>query len=275
MDWSLVLISQEIESTITRSPQGNDWILSVSPEDHERALEAIRLYSAENRGWGLRREVFSSGLVFDWVSIAWVGLVCVFYFLNESRVDLRTPGMLDSVALSHGQWWRLFTAIWLHADLAHLASNAMFGFILLGLTMGRYGAGVGLFAPYLAGAAGNVLSWLCASQPRFGLGASGMVMGCLGLLAIQSISLWRKTPHTGKHFVVSLFAGTMLFVLLGLTPGTDVVAHLGGFAGGLVLGSWLIPLLRVFRKPAANLISAVLFVILVLWPWWLAFHHSQ
>jgi rhomboid protease GluP len=274
MDWSLVLISQGIESTITRSENGHEWTLSVPESDRERAREAIRLYRAENHGWGLRREVFSSGLVFDWISLAWVGLVCALYFLNESRLDLRTPGILDTAALNHGQWWRLFTAIWLHADLAHLASNAMFGFVLLGLAMGRYGAGVALLASYLAGVGGNLLSWACASQPRFGLGASGMVMGCLGLLAIQSLSLWRKTPHTGKHFLASLFAGVMLFVLLGLTPGTDVVAHLGGFATGLVIGTLLIGHVRTLQKPLPNFVGAMVFVTLVLRPWWLALRHT-
>jgi membrane associated rhomboid family serine protease len=202
-------------------------------------------------------------------------LVCALYWLNDTRIDLRTPGVLDTGALSHGQWWRLFTAIWLHADLAHLASNVMFGFVLLGLTMGRYGAGVGLFASYLAGASGNLASWVFSSQEHYGLGASGMVMGCLGLLAIQSVSIWRNTPHTGKSFYAGLFGGVMLFVLLGLTPGTDAVAHFGGFASGLVLGSVMTRFVRALRKPLPNLISAVGFVLLVLCPWWLALRHRS
>ena len=114
----------------------------------------------ENREWRWRAEVFHTGLLFDWVSAAWMVLLVVLYWLNAVRIDLKTGGVLDTEALAHGQWWRLFTAMWLHADLTHLASNAMFGFILLGLAMGRYGTGFGLLAAYLAGAGGNVCSWI-------------------------------------------------------------------------------------------------------------------
>ena len=269
MDWSLVLISQGIESTIEHTEEAG-WGLQISDRDYDAALETIRLYREENRRSRWRREFLQPGLLFDWASFAWVVLLSAFYWLNIARLDLRSPGVLDTVAVAHGQWWRLFTAIWLHADVAHLTSNAMFGFVLLGFTMGRYGTGVGLMAAYLAGAGGNLLAWIFASQPHYGLGASGMVMGCLGLLAIQSVSIWRKTPRAGKVFLSGLSGGVMLFVLLGLTPGTDVVAHFGGFASGLALGGLMEPFLRILRRPAANLVSGLAFLVLVLWPWWLA-----
>ena len=90
--------------------------------------------------------------------------------------------------------------------------------------MGRYGTGAGLLATYLAGAGGNVIAWLLFTGPYRSVGASGMVLGCLGLLAVQSFSLWRQTPHAGKYIVSGIVGGVMLFVLLGLTPGTDVLA---------------------------------------------------
>jgi rhomboid protease GluP len=133
---------------------------------------------------------------------------------------------------------------------------------------------VGLLAAYFAGVGGNVLSWAVATQPHLGLGASGMVMGCLGLLAIQSVSLWRKTSRVGKEFLVGLSGGVLLFVLLGVAPGTDVVAHFGGFLSGLVLGIVLAPWIRSVRKPLPNLIGILCFIVLFLWPWWLAFRHT-
>ncbi len=273
MDWSLVLISQGIESTIVRQEDGPAWFIDVAGNDSERATEAIRLYQLENRGWGLRHEVFHAGLLFDWASLAWMILICAFYWINATR-DFETAGVLDTVALAHGQWWRLFTAIWLHADLAHLASNATFGVVLLGLAMGRYGTGTALLAAYVAGTAGNLFSWAFSTRPHLGLGASGMVMGCLGLLAIQSLAMWRRSSRAGKEFLAGLLGGVMLFVLLGLAPGTDVVAHFGGFASGLILGALLAPFIRQVRKPLPNLLGSLCFVALVLWPWWLALTHT-
>ena len=62
----------------------------------------------------------------------------------------------------------------------------------------------------------------------------------------------------------------MLFVLLGLTPGTDVLAHAGGFATGLLLGGLLTLIPGLAQKAKTNLLCGFLFALLVIVPWWLA-----
>ena len=268
MDWSLVLVSQGIETTIDQAEDGGEWSLLVPGQDYGTAIKAIRQYHLENRGWPWQQQVFRPGFLFDWGALAWVLLAGMFFWLSTST-DLKTAGTMDGAAVAHGQWWRLFTAVWLHADLAHLATNASIGLILLGLTMGRYGTGVGLLAAYLAGAGGNLLAGLLSLQTHRSLGASGMVMGCLGLLAVQSLSLWRQTPHATKFILSGLCGGVMLFALLALTPGTDVMAHLGGFACGLLLGALFNLVPAIAQKPAANLLGGLVFALLVIMPWWL------
>jgi hypothetical protein len=134
MDWSLVLASQGIEHSIDRD-EANGWTLFVSAADHEKALTQICQYRLENRNWRWRRPVFQPGLFFDWSSLAWVWLNIFFYGWSSARADLRTMGTMDGAALAHGEWWRLFTATWLHADIAHLAMNMVFGFLFLGLVL--------------------------------------------------------------------------------------------------------------------------------------------
>ncbi len=269
MDWSLVLVSQGIEATIDPGEEGVGWGLVVTRQDYSQALRTLRQYRIENRAWPWQQPVFRPGLLFDWGSLAWVLLTGVFYWLN-SQIGLHPAGVMDGAAVAHGQWWRLFTAVWLHADLAHLATNAALGLILLGLAMGHYGTGAGLLAAYLAGAGGNILAGALSLQTHRSLGASGMVMGSLGLLTVHSFSLWRQAPHGLKLVVSGVCGGLMLFVLLALTPGTDVVAHLGGFATGLVLGALLSLVPGIARKPNANLVSGMIFALLVIVPWWLA-----
>jgi membrane associated rhomboid family serine protease len=181
---------------------------------------------------------------------------------------------MDASAVTHGQWWLLFTAMWLHADLSHLASNVVLGVIFLGLAMGRYGTGIGLLAAYLAGAGGNLLAWLVAPQPRFSLGASGMVMGGLGLIAIQSFALWRRDPQARKYILSGILGGVMLFLLLGLSPGSDLLAHAGGFGTGLFLGAILTRVPAPGRRAGVHIISGSLFTAFVIWPWWLSLRSS-
>jgi len=266
MEWSLVLASQDIGHRIDQD-EASGWTLSVSAADHDRALTHLRLYRQENRRWQWRRPV-TPGLFFDWTSLVWVSLILVFYAWSEARAGSRTAGMLTVAALS-GEGWRLFTATWLHADLAHLSANAVFGFLFLGLAMGRYGPGVGLLAAYLAGVGGNALAgWVHDATAR-GLGASGVVMGALGLLAIPAAPLPQRTA-TFRMVAGSLMAAALLFVFLGASPESDVIAHLGGFAAGLLLGSLLTLTPRLVHRPPINLAAGLLFVVLVILPWWWA-----
>jgi rhomboid protease GluP len=271
MDWSLVLASQEIGHSIEQSEDGG-WQLAVGSVDYEPALAAIRLYRLENRRWPWRKRIPKSEAVFDWASSGWVLLTIAYFWLSEARGDLRIVGMTEGAALNRGEWWRLFTATLLHADLAHLAMNAVFALVLLGLAMGRFGTGIGLLATYLAGAGGNLASWLVHGETLHGLGASGVVMGALGLLAVPSVARLRQNPRAIKMFVGGIIGGLMLFVLLGLNPEprTDVVAHLGGFVAGLMLGagSALVP--KLAQRPFANLAAGLLFTAMVVLTWALA-----
>jgi len=268
MELSLVLVSQGIEPTIERPEGEHGWGLLVTFEEHERALATIQQYRMENRHWGWQKAMLGPGVLFDWASLAWVLLVGFFYWM-QTRVDLQSSGMMDGVAVSHGQWWRLFTAVWLHGDLAHLCSNLAIGFVLLGLAMGHYGTGLALLAAYIAGVLGNLGGWLLNPQAH-SLGASGMVMGALGLLAAYSFMWRRKTLRKWKFVAAGIAAGVMLFVLLGLGPGTDVTAHLGGFVSGAVLGALLGVRHDLGRKPESNFFGGFVFIVLVVVPWFLA-----
>ena len=211
--------------------------------------------------------MFKTGALFDWGATAWVALTVVFFWLSETHAKFREVGAMDTAEFGNGQWWRCFTATLLHADLGHLATNAAFGLLLLGLAMGRYGTGVGLLAAFLAGAAGNVAGWIVYQTGSRSLGASGVVMGALGLLAVQSFGYARRHPNPLKMIIASTVGGVMLFVLLGLNPGSDVIAHLGGFAAGLVLGTLLSLMPDLIHNPVMNLIAGFGFALLVIWSW--------
>jgi rhomboid protease GluP len=266
MDWCLVLISQGIESTIDHSENG--WGLVIPEDEKERAVDIIEQYRVENRHWPWRQK-FRQRILFDWASVGWVFLVSVFFWLESHKPELRAAGLMDAVAVSQGQWWRLFTPIFLHADIAHLAANGSLGLLMLGLAMGRYGTGIGLLAAYLAGVGGNLATWV-TFQNHHSLGASGMVMGCVGLLAIPSVSIARNHPRTFKYIVSGVAGAGLLFVLVGLNPRSDVLAHAGGFFAGALLGGLLTAFPRVVQNTRANVFAGTLFCLLVILTWWLA-----
>jgi rhomboid protease GluP len=274
MDWSLALVSQGIESAIDHSEDGTNWGLIVANADLEKALKTLRQYRQENRHWPPWQQTLPwPEIRFDWGSLVWAFVLIFFYWITSSNLALRDAGEMNIAAVSSGQWWRLFTAMQLHADLGHLAGNLCIGVILLGLAMGHYGTGIGLLGAFVAGACGNVATFLLHSKPFHGLGASGMVTGALGLLAAQALT-WRKIIHKPSRYIIAgIAAATLLFALFGLSPGTDIVAHFGGFVTGLLLGSFLtLAPSPNLQSPKANLIAGITVGILVGLTWGLALH---
>ena len=270
MDWALVLASQNIEATIARREDGG-WGLLVQSRDVAAAVAALRQYHIENRGWQWRQELPATGLVFHAGSLLWVAALAASYYFCETRFPkLEELGIIDSNAVRAGQWWRLFTAITLHENLPHLTANLTSGCLFLGLAMARFGGGVALLAAFVAGAAGNLASVYCYGEHR-SLGASGMVMAGLGLLAAQSIDWWRHGGKTGTLLWRGGAAAFLILVLFGFSPEADVVAHVGGFVAGALLGA-VLSLARpaTLQKGFVNTIATVALIALSLGSWALA-----
>jgi membrane associated rhomboid family serine protease len=93
-----------------------------------------------------------------------------------------------------------------------------------------------MLAAFLAGAAGNWASLMVHSDDSQSLGASGMVTGALGMLSVQSFSLWRKYPDARGLILRGAAAGFLILVLIGFSEGSDIVAHIGGFFAGAAIG---------------------------------------
>jgi membrane associated rhomboid family serine protease len=242
MDWSLVLVSQGIDASIERDPEANTWRLIIHAPDFPRAVQAISQYRRENRHQTWRRELPWTGLIFDWRSLAWFVFLVLLYAIEATgHGNLSAVGVMDSKAVHAGEWWRLVTAVTLHADLPHLAANATTGLVLLGVAMGTQGPGIGLLTSFLAGVGGNLAGLLFYSGRHFGLGASGMIMGALGLLSAQWLALLRHGITPRQLAVRGVLSGCLLLVLLGLSPreNVDVLAHVVGFVSGLAFGAVL------------------------------------
>jgi membrane associated rhomboid family serine protease len=273
MDWSLVLISQGIESTF--APASDEtWQLIVAPEQLAAARDSIRIYEAENRAWPLRHALPWPGFAFDWSVLAWmIMLVLIFMVQSQPGSTLKGVGQCDPIAVRYGDWWRLFTATQLHGDLPHLAANASLGFVLLGLAMGRLGSGLALLMATVCGALANLFALLWRNNEVPGLGASGVIMAALGLLTADSVvQQWRQRQPL-KLILAGLGGGLMLFILIGVSPSprTDVAAHFGGFVAGLMAGVPLavLPVTRI-RNAWLNACSSAAFAALIIATWWLA-----
>ena len=276
MDWSLVLASQGIAATIERHADTLRWQLLVDAPDYTRAIRSLRAYVVENKTRRWQHALPGTGLLFDARSAVWLMLLALVFAAQTGSFDgLVKAGVMDNHLVQSGQWWRMFTAISLHADVAHLTANLLTGIILIGLAMGAYGGAMGILLPFFAGVAGNLAGFVVYPESHQGLGASGMVLGALGLLTAQSFALLRHGITSGQLAIRGVLSGFLLLILLGLSPErhVDVLAHVAGFGAGAAFGAMLALLPReAVHRPWVQMIAGTLGAAAFVGSWWFALH---
>ncbi|RYD17901.1 MAG: rhomboid family intramembrane serine protease [Verrucomicrobiaceae bacterium] len=201
-------------------------------------------------GSGMETKIHSSG---RWVTGLWV-LALLLVFIQQGRdASLVDRGASSSVAiLRDGEWWRAFTALFLHADVSHLAGN-LAGGAVFGTLVSRSIGSPGTWPMILAcGTLGNLLTARIVSPEEFvSIGASSAVFAALGILSglglAETFRERMNLPWT--RILGPALAGLVLLGWLGGgAPGsnTDVLGHVCGFAVGLVAGA-ILRLNRLFH----------------------------
>jgi membrane associated rhomboid family serine protease len=214
---------------------------------YEHRQELLRNAEKETAAWRAlmhlgRPEPATLSLLLVFAGVYLVGSLFLHGSLQE-RLWLWGGNTPDTV--KNGEWWRVFTALFLHANLLHLGMNGA-GLWLFGSavekTMGRWRF---LAVFLLAGALGNLLS---ASLARYdvAVGASGGIFGVIGAFAV---AVWRlRSPmyfalRRRLLFFLALMV-TLDFSIGWLEPQIDNLAHVGGFVAGIVLAAVLFLRLR-------------------------------
>jgi len=153
-------------------------------------------------------------------------------------------GAKVSWLVATGEYWRLFTAIFLHIGFLHLAFNSYALYSLGPQIESLYGRSRFLTIYLVGGLAGSAASY--ALSESLSAGASGAIFGLIGALAIYLIRhsdiLGRRGKQALTNVVVVIFYN---LVLSFAVPGIDVLGHLGGLLGGLSVAWFLCPDYRI------------------------------
>ncbi|MGH7417896.1 MAG: rhomboid family intramembrane serine protease [Candidatus Rokuibacteriota bacterium] len=156
----------------------------------------------------------------------------LFNVFSPSLDGLRALGATGAVPWRDGQWWTLFTAIYLHGGLLHILFNVLWIRQLGPAVEELYGPSRLVVIFTVAGVAGFAISNLFGYA--FTIGASGSIFGLLGAM----VAFGQKRGGTFGTMVLRQYGqwALLLFVLGFLMPGVNNVAHAGGFAGGFAAG---------------------------------------
>ncbi|HYH15124.1 MAG TPA: rhomboid family intramembrane serine protease, partial [Flavisolibacter sp.] len=156
-----------------------------------------------------------------------------------------------------GEWWRLFTSMFIHIGVIHLLFN-MYALFLIGAYIEPM-LGVKTFttAYICTGIAATFTSIWWHDSNMVGAGASGAIFGMYGVfLALLSTNLIPKKAR--KEMLTSIGVMVGYNLIYGLKDGVDNAAHIGGLLSGLAAG-YLIFL--GIRKPTLK--TAVILLLLM------------
>ena len=193
--------------------------------------------SDQSPGWNRRTYA-------TWFLIAINLLVWIAMEANGGSEDpevLLNFGAMFGPFIAGGEYWRLFTPMFLHIGKMHLIFNGL-GLLIFGNIAERiFGLYRFVILYLLAGLAGSFASF-AFNDAVVGAGASGAIMGILGAVAAFYF-IRRNTLGEGER---QNFKGLLIIagfnIILGFTiQGIDNWAHMGGLAGGFVIGMVLAP----------------------------------
>lgn len=152
--------------------------------------------------------------------------------------DLNINGVLD------GEWYRILTGMFLHADMSHLAGNMIMLFFLGDIVERELGHMKYFILYFLAGIGASAASLylqyiklVAGEAPVGSVGASGAIFGMLGGL------LWLLIRNKGRladlSFIRVLFL--ICYALYGglVSTNVDNAAHFGGVLTGFLLAVFL------------------------------------
>ena len=154
-----------------------------------------------------------------------------------TSIEIQAQWGQYNLLVFNGWYYQLFTAMFIHASLFHLAGNMVF-LLIFGLRGEEMFSLSEFLSIYLIGGLfGNALS-LVFGPDFISVGASGAIFAIFGACVIYNRSSVRQSILGALVYAFFLF-----FISSG--EGVNILAHLGGLVFGLFLGY----VIAIRRKP--------------------------
>jgi membrane associated rhomboid family serine protease len=169
------------------------------------------------------------------VSMVLVGVNVVVYLLQRLTEGQANSvfqlGAMQGLAVADGEYWRLFTAAFLHASILHILFN-MYALYLFGPFVERALGTSRFIVAYvtMAVASSVFVYWLTEPQVAT-IGASGAIFGLFGLALVLFIRAGQDIRGLLVLLAINAF--------ISLQGNISWQGHLGGFVTGVLLGAAL------------------------------------
>jgi len=242
----LVILAMRYACWVEQREDSGDFLLHAEPANLASIAREIREYEEEQlqpvrpvvTGPDLFRHGSGWGVYALWMSC----LVLAFGWQNANPDLVERFSSSSTGLIGRGEWWRPFTALFLHADAAHLTGNLLSGMLFGTLVAQSLGAWRAWALILASGAIGNTLtSALTWPESFVSIGASTAVFGALGILSGLAFATMLRTrlQVPWAKTAAPVIGGIILLGWLGggsPSGNTDVLGHVFGFGSGLAAG---------------------------------------
>jgi rhomboid protease GluP len=164
---------------------------------------------------------------------------------STSPYALHRLGALEPWAVRYGgEYWRMLTSLFLHYGPLHLLFN-LYALLVIGPGLERIIGSIRFAVFYLLAGLGSgagvlLLKWSAIYRPEPLVGASGCIMGIVGVWAGYLLR-HRHEPFAGRRLKNILLIVAIQTAFDLSTPKISMAAHLSGLATGVLLGLLLGP----------------------------------
>jgi len=176
----------------------------------------------------LPREESSLVAAVSTLAILLVSLLC----WRDPQLFRLLAAVPHQVLVEH-EYWRLITAIGVHADLQHFVSNAVFFTFFSYLLYGYLGFWIYPFSILVLGSLTNYFALLTYAENIHLVGASGVVYLMAGFWLTLYV-LVQRTRSLSKRLILAIGIGLVVLVPTNLSPEVSYRTHLIGFAIGVM-----------------------------------------
>lgn len=154
---------------------------------------------------------------------------------NEARQEIFVNAAQYRPLIQEGEVWRVFTSMFLHANLTHILFN-MWALYLFGPALERRFGSTSFVALYVASGLGGGSLYHAVGRIDPAVGASGAIFGLMGALLAATY----RQRHTAAGRAV--FSQLMLLLVINLSlpfiiPNIAWEAHLGGLVAGFAIAA--------------------------------------
>ncbi|MCP3177011.1 rhomboid family intramembrane serine protease [Desulfuromonas sp. KJ2020] len=144
-------------------------------------------------------------------------------------------GQFWPLVINDGQWWRCLTYAFTHGGLIHLAFNMVVLYQIGGLIEAEIGLGRTLTLYTVTALTATLAGYYWHPMVPV-VGASGSLFGLIGFAVVY---YHRMGGPQGIHIRNFMFRWAVFAFIFGLMVGADNAGHLGGAAGGALIGLFL------------------------------------